>query len=153
RPEDVAKIIVEVTQYTFDHNNVIEPGDMMQAQYSVPFCIALALYKDPDDPKSFDEKFLNDASIRNACRSIVELRAFPPGKRSAKSSRVTVRLKNGQEYSREADSFKGMPSSPLSRAELKHRFMMQAAGMGEAKAGRIYERLVNLEAQPRFSLQ
>ena len=35
----------------------------MQAQYSVPFCIALACVRDVRDPRSLDESALTDAAI------------------------------------------------------------------------------------------
>ena len=56
------------------HHNIHEPGDIMQAQYSVPFCVALAVFRDPDDPKSFASNALDDPAIRAVCRN-VELRA------------------------------------------------------------------------------
>ena len=33
-------------------------------QYSVPFCVALALYRDPLDPRTFSEASLTDPKIR-----------------------------------------------------------------------------------------
>ena len=46
-----------------------------------------------------------------------------------------------------------MPTDPLSRADLRYKFMLQAAAMGETAAARLFERLENLEAQPRFSVK
>ena len=40
------------------------PADMMMAQYSIPFCVALAHFRDPRDPRSFDETALRDPQIR-----------------------------------------------------------------------------------------
>jgi 2-methylcitrate dehydratase PrpD len=34
-------------------HNIPEPADLMMAQYSVPFCAALALYRDPRNPRIF----------------------------------------------------------------------------------------------------
>ena len=42
-------------------NNIPDPTDIMMAQYSIPFCVALALFRDPRDPASFDESALTDA--------------------------------------------------------------------------------------------
>ena len=36
----------------------------MMAQYSIPFCVALAHFRDPRDPRSFDETALGDPQIR-----------------------------------------------------------------------------------------
>ena len=149
---DVAGIVVEGVEKIVTHNNSKEPGDVAQGQYSVPFCVALALFRDPDDPRSFDASALDDASIRAVCRN-VELRAAPKGKFSSeKATHVTVRLKDGREFSRDGESFKGMLVDPLSRADLRRKFMLLTAHMGEAVAARHFESLDRLEAQPRFSL-
>ncbi len=48
-------------------NNIHDPADIMMAQYSIPFCVALSLFRDPRDPASFDDSALADAAIRNMC--------------------------------------------------------------------------------------
>jgi 2-methylcitrate dehydratase PrpD len=147
----VAGITVEGASKTVSHNNIAEPGDITQAQYSVPFCVALALFRDPDDPKSIDASALADPAIRSACRN-VELRPYGDGKVSNKTVRLTVRLKDGRRFVREAKSFKGMPTDPLSRADLRYKFMLQTTALGERDAGALFERLENLEQQPRFAM-
>ncbi len=61
-------------------------------------------------------------------------------------SRICVRLKDGREYARLGESFRGMPSDPLSGEEPHRKFMLLAAGAGEAAAARLIERLEHLEA-------
>ena len=148
---EVAKVVIEGSERLLSHHNITEPGDIMQAQYSVPFCVALALFRDPDDPRSFDASAIDDPSIRGACRNL-ELRARAQGGRSARSVRVIVRLKDGREFARDGETFKGMPSDPLSRAELRRKFMLLTGSMGEAAAARLFERLERIETAPNFSL-
>jgi len=149
--KDVAGVVVEGSDKLVSHHNITEPGDMTKAQYSVPFCTALALFRDPDDPKSFDASALNDPAIRAACRS-VKLRAFAQGGRSVRSTRVAVRLKDGRELAKDGDTFKGMPEEPLTRMELRRKFMLLSANTGDEVAARMFERLENLDREPRFSL-
>ena len=144
---DVAKIVIEGSDRLLTHHNITEPGDIMQAQYSVPFCVALALFRDPDDPKSFDAGALDDPAIRAACRS-VELRAQEG--RSPRSTRVIVRLKDGREVARDSDTFKGMPRSPLNRAELRRKFTLLTAGADAKGSAALFERLERLDTEPRF---
>ena len=59
-------------------NNIREPTDIMMAQYSIPFCVALALYRDPRDPASFDQSALIDTNIRAMCRRVDVTVANPP---------------------------------------------------------------------------
>ncbi len=147
----VAGITVEGVHKLQTHHNILEPGDIGQAQYSVPFCVALSLYRDPDDPKSIDASALADPAIRAACRT-VELRTLGDGNGSNKEVRITVRLKDGKQIVREAKSFKGMPVDPMSRDDLRAKFMVQAASMGEAGAARLFDRLDKLENEAHFSM-
>jgi 2-methylcitrate dehydratase PrpD len=42
----------------------------MLAQYSTPFCVALALHREARDPESYDETALGDSQIRALCRRV-----------------------------------------------------------------------------------
>ena len=149
---DVDSLLVEGADKIITHNGSKEPGDVAQGQYSVPFCVALALFRDPDNPKSFDMSALDDPAIRDICRR-VELRALPHDKnRSEKATRITVRLKNGKELTRNGESFKGMLIDPLTGDDLRRKFMTLTADMGKAVSEQWYDRLNNLEKQTHFSL-
>lgn len=147
---DVAKVVVEGSKKLITHHNIIEPGEIMHAQYSVPFCVALALFRDPENPKSVNTSALDDPAIRAACRNTVELRERTDGD-SSSNARITVRLKDGREFTRASDTFKGRPDSPLSRAELRRKFIL-SLGEDENAAARLFERLEHLEDQPRFTV-
>ena len=147
---DVAHIVVEGTERLITHHNIPEPGDIMQAQYSVPFCVALALFRDPADPNSFTNNALDDPAIRSACRRI-EMRELAQRSLPHYTTRVTVRLKDGREFAREADSLKGMPAQPLSRSDLLRKLMFTAGGDRTGTA-RVFERLERLETEACFLL-
>ena len=153
---DVDRVVVARVEESHSHHNLShhgnkEPGDIMQGQHSVPFCVALALFRNPEDPRSFDAGALADPAIRAACRK-VEIRALDVKGISAHTTRVTVRLINGSEYTRDCEVFKGMPANPYTRDELRAKFMLLAAGNDEAAAARIFDRLEHIEMESRFSL-
>lgn len=147
---EVANIVVEGTERLISHHDIPEPGDIMQAQYSVPFCVALALFRDPQDPNSFTRDALDDPAIRAACRR-VEMRALARHPLPHYTTRVTVRLKDGREFTREADSLKGMPANPLNRMDLRRKLMF-TADTNEAAIARLFDRLERLDTAPRFSI-
>jgi len=127
------------------HHVIAEPNDIMQAQYSLPFNLALSLYRDPDDAASFDHSAVADADIRAMCRSIkVEL---DKNARTAWSSRLHVTLKDGRQLVAEGETFKGMPKDPLSREELQRKFSLLMKG--QAGADDLFEHLAGLEKQAR----
>src|ERR1019366_9938491 len=80
---DVDRVTVAGTERMATINNIANPADIMMAQYSIPFCVALALFRDPRDPASFDEQALADANIRGMCArvSVVDRKSGGEGKR------------------------------------------------------------------------
>jgi 2-methylcitrate dehydratase PrpD len=149
--EDVLNVTVEGSEKLATHHNIPEPADVMQAQYSLPFNIALALHRDPDDPKAYTEGALKDVRIRASARTITVRPLQTPGK-TGRSTRVIVQLKDGRTLEREEHTFKGMPADPLDRAALQHKFMRLTAGMGEARSAQLFERLASMETLKTFSI-
>ncbi|HEX4172116.1 MAG TPA: MmgE/PrpD family protein, partial [Acetobacteraceae bacterium] len=141
---DVDRVTVAGSERMATINNIPEPTDIMMAQYSIPFCVALALFRDPRDPASYDQSALADADIRGMCRR-VEVTVVGPPPRTPGASAVTIRLRDGRLLAREVDEFDGTPARPLSRAALREKFMtlMRASGAGEAVDA--FDRLQNLE--------
>jgi len=114
-------------------------------QYSVPFSVAIALHRDPLDPRTFSDATLNDGGIRALARGAqVELLKTSPGYQSS-ACRLTLRLKNGKELTAEGHDFKGTPTMPLTRAELRDKFLMLTAHRDRAKAERLFSQLGEVE--------
>lgn len=142
---DVASVAIATNEKAVSHHNITEPQDTMMCQYSVPFCVALALHRDPMDPRAFGEESLNDPSIREVCRN-TSVTEFPTAEaRNRFSTRVTVKLKDGRELSIEAHDFEGMPSRPLSREQLRAKFLKATAGTTAYQPETVLERLEALE--------
>jgi len=144
---DVVSLTVLGGEKLVSHHNISEPSDMMLAQYSVPFCVALALFRDPDDPANFTDDARADPAIRDMARRIevaVQDISNRPGMGWA--STVHVTLRDGRRFTRAAEIFKGMPQAPLSPAELEAKFRrLTAPTLGETKAATLYERFFRLE--------
>jgi 2-methylcitrate dehydratase PrpD len=142
----VDRVIVAGNERMATVNNIPDPTDIMMAQYSIPFCVALALFRDPRDPASFDESALADADIRAMCRRVAVTVAEPPPS-VAGASIVTVCLKDGRSMTREVEEFDGTPARPLNRAALRDKFMMLMGSARAASATGLFERLQNLESE------
>lgn len=149
--EDVASVAMATNEKVVSHHTILEPQDTMMAQYSVPFCVALALHRDPVDPRVFGEETLRDPSIRAVCRNTT-VEAYPTAQAKTRfSTRLTVRLKNGREHSIEAHDYDGMPSKPLSREQLRDKFMKLTAGTSAFRPDAVLHKLEALEAQPNLA--
>lgn len=143
--DDVESISVQSSDKVMSHHIIPEPNDIMQGQYSLPFNLALALYRDPDDAAAFDESAVQDERIRALCRRITF--ALDKDAKTAWSSRMQIRLKDGRSVTAEGETFKGMPKDPLSRAELHRKFSLLMKGQAGAEG--LFDHLAALEKQAR----
>jgi 2-methylcitrate dehydratase PrpD len=136
---DVEAITVTGNRRMVERHAIAEPADLMLAQYSIPFCVALALFREARDPESFDESALADPQIRALTRRV---RIVPEAgtAHGAMGSTVTVTLADGRRFERHVES--GL----LEPGELADKFTRLTRGrLGEAGAARLFARLQRLE--------
>lgn len=143
--DEVDDVTVAGSEKMLSHHNIPEPRDLAMAQYSTPFCVALACYLDPRDPRAFSETALDDRAIRELCRKVrLELRQQPVAQ-SPLASRVTVRLKDGRELADEIEHFPGTPEQPLDRAALREKFETITAGLRQNRPATVFDTIATLE--------
>jgi 2-methylcitrate dehydratase PrpD len=140
--DNVASVIVRASAKVVSHHADPEPADTMAAQYSVPYCVAVALRGDPMDPDAFGARGLRDAGIRALCRAV---RCETLGKpRDAWASEVEIKLKDGRVLARAVDDFPGTPTLPLDTEALRAKYRRCAGDFGTAE--RLLEQLEHIEA-------
>jgi 2-methylcitrate dehydratase PrpD len=146
--EQVSSIHIAGNQKMATVNNIPAPKDLMMAQYSLPFCAALAHYHDARDPASFNARSLNNADIRSlASRVTISVADETRHGHNSLVSTVTVTLNDGRKLARRVDSFKGTPELPLDRNEMRDKFLLLTRHCDRAAMARLFERLQNLEAE------
>ena len=140
---DVASIHIAGNDKMARVNNIPSPADIMMAQYSIPFCVALAHVRDPRDPRAFDDTALQDPQIRSLaeCVTITIAKDRP----TALAATVTVTLKDGRVLARSVADFKGTPERLLDRAELREKFLMLTRHCTADDMSQMFDRLQNLE--------
>ena len=150
---DISSILIEGHKKCSSHHNIPEPSDVMLGQYSNNFCTALALLKDPMDPRNFSQENINNPQIRELSRK-VKVQELPEGKRFEYDygSRITVKLSNGNELKHDSPSFKGLPTDPLDREGLWHKFCKLCKRLGHKEAERLFEQLCDIENIDDISL-
>ena len=146
--DDVEDVTVAGSQKMLSHHNIAEPRDLAMAQYSTPFCVALACYLDPRDPSVFSETTLNDQAIRNLCRNVKLQLRTQTTVQNPLASGVTVRLKDGRELLEEIEYFPGMPEQPLDRAGLREKFETITAGLRQNRPAAVFDDIAALEHAP-----
>jgi 2-methylcitrate dehydratase PrpD len=137
----IEAIAVTGTERMIERHNIPEPADLMLAQYSIPFSVALALCREARDPESWDETALTDPQIRSLTRR-VRLVPEPASSHGGMGTTVTITLSDGRRLERHAES--GM----LEPGELADKFQrLTRAALGERGAAALFERLQRLEEE------
>lgn len=138
----IAKVRIGVSAYAKAQNSAPAPVDTMGAQFSIPYCCALALLGDPADPAMYLAQAIDDAERRRLAASIEvfvdpEMEAAYPRHYGA---RVELELTNGERKASALLDPHGMPADPCTPAELEDKFMRLAARVqSPATAARIAE--------------
>jgi 2-methylcitrate dehydratase PrpD len=137
---EVESIAIAGSERMASLHNIAEPADLMMAQYSVPFCAALSLYRDPRNPESFAEGALDDPQIRGLCRRVT-VEAAPRGSgHGPAATEVTVELRGGRRYSG------SVADGILAPADLGDKFLrLTRSALGETGATALFARLQALE--------
>jgi 2-methylcitrate dehydratase PrpD len=138
---DVEGITITGNKRMIERHAIPEPADLMLAQYSIPFCVALALFREARDPESYDESALADPEIRALTRRVRLVPETGGGGHGAMGSTVTVTLADGRHFECHVDS--GL----LEAGELADKFTrLTRAVLGDRSAA-LYERLQGLESE------
>jgi 2-methylcitrate dehydratase PrpD len=136
---DVEAIAVTGNRRMVERHAIAEPADLMLAQYSIPFCVALALHREARDPESYDESALADPQIRALTRRVRIVPENSAG-HGAMGSTVTITLSDGRRFEKHVDS--GL----LETGELPDKFTRLTRGaLGDSGAARLFARLQKLE--------
>jgi 2-methylcitrate dehydratase PrpD len=141
QPEDIRAITIGGIEKLVTHHANYQPTDLMMAQYSIPFCVALSVYFDPTDPASFDARKLNDKKIATLMRKIhLEVDHEIEEKGWDRAARVTIDLANKRVESKLVIHFKGTPHNSLAADQVEAKARKLTRGI---IAERQLDRLVN----------
>ena len=146
---DIAALTLRVSDKVLSHHTSRRPTDIMQVQYSVPFTVALAAYRDPTDPANFSADAISAPDIRRLAEAIIlEPAAKNVGKRAATD--IVVTLRDGRRLEDSAESFPGCQDQPFSAAQLQDKFRALAGGRGVDVDG-LFGALTSIESMANVS--
>lgn len=151
--EDIKELTVGGIEKLLTHHAIYAPTDLMTAQYSIPFCVALSLYNDPMDPASFNEKKVRDKKILGMTKRVrLEVDGEIEKKGWDRAARVTVQLKDGRRFSELVIHFRGTPMNPLSLGELEAKARRLTRNLlAPKKFDRLSETILNLDKVAKIS--
>jgi 2-methylcitrate dehydratase PrpD len=143
---DVASIQIAGSQRMATTNNIPAPPDILIAQFSIPFCVALAMYRNAIDPYSFDEAAVHDPAIQ-AMASQVRMTMAPDQHADDISSTVAVTLKDGRVLTQRVTEFLRTPARPLTGRDMRQKFLLLTQKYPAKQMERLFDRLENIEAE------
>ena len=138
---EIASVRVGVSAYARAQNGAVAPADTFGAQFSIPYCCALALMGEPADPAMYAPEMIDEPARRALARRVEivvdpEMEAAYPRHYGA---RVSLELANGERRSSAVLDPHGMPADPCTPEELLQKFGRLA---GRVKAPDEIERMV-----------
>lgn len=139
KPDEIRQVRIGVSAYAAKNNGEPAPVDIMGAQYSFPYCAALALAGDPTDPGMYLEKEIGDSGRRALARRVElyvdeQMEAAYP---KHYGSRIELVLASGERRTSFVLDPHGFPADPVTGPERIEKFSRLA---GKAKpAARVGE--------------
>ena len=141
--DDIRALAIEASAKVVSHHGEREPADLMLAQYSVPFCVALAAYHDPLDPAVFSERVIRDPRVRDLAQRI-RLTASEAAVKGW-GARISVSLNDGRTFGGQIDTWPGCPETPLSGEQLRTKFDRLTQGASSRLKNSLFDDLMRLE--------
>lgn len=141
---EVAEIELGTRKGVIDRHNIVSPADLTLAQYSTPFCLALACYRNSHDPRSFDQSALDDPDILSLCKRV---RLTVDDRHPRDGATVTVTFKDGRVQSRGVTKIKATPDDPPTKADVYEKFSLATRHCPRDKMDALFARLQSLEQQ------
>jgi 2-methylcitrate dehydratase PrpD len=128
-PQRVRKIVVGTSKFAVRHNGNHAPTDTMEAQYSLPYCAALAAIGNPSDPAAYTLEALKNPVVRDLTARVelevdADSEAVYPGRVGC---RVQLHLDSGEIREGATLDPHGSPADPCTDDELIAKFRRLAA--------------------------
>ncbi len=122
---DVDSVEVHTYAATFNLSNLPRPRTLIEAQYSVPFCLAICALRGPQALLPMEDSVLEDEAVRTFANRITlhcdpEIEAMFPSRSPA---RVVLDV-SGRRLESPVTEPRGDPTAPMSWDELREKFFV-----------------------------
>ena len=148
KPEAIVKIVNRTYNTVKSHFSNYEPGNVMAARLSVPYCIAVCAAKRNGGLDAFHMKTVNDPVVQDMLKKVEivadpELHKLYPEKFP---SNIEIYTKDGKVYKGEMYYAKGSPNNPFTNEEINQKFTDLALPMmDKGRVAQIVQMAENLE--------
>ncbi len=149
QPQEVKKISVRtyevaINQCGYTH----EPTTPLDAQFSMPYALSVALFDGEAGPSQFSGDRIRDKDVLSLAQKVEVIadeemdRLYP----EKWSSIIEVETESGKKYTERVDSAKGDPENPLSAVELRKKFLSNSIPiLGVRRSEEVADRILHME--------
>jgi len=139
---DIAGLTLYASEKVISHHVIPAPRDAATAQYSVPYCLALALFRNPGDPQAFLEDPRQNLDILSTCQRIVVRAADGACAKNDLACRIEIALRDGRTVKREG-RFETATAAALAD-QCRQKFFL-LAGPDQDRSRQLFDRLATIE--------
>lgn len=140
--DDIEVLRIGASEKVLTHHTARKSADLMQAQYSVPYCTAMAAFRDLTNPDSIADDVLAEPQIRRVAE-LIHLEPRRNGNTKGWGVDITLTLKTGRTFEATAEDFPGCPERPFSLEQLRSKFLSLA---GQDVTARLFDALADVES-------
>lgn len=132
--EDVSSVVIEVSHGVMVNLKYPDPQDHKQAQFSMPYAVALALRSDRLTLADYTPEAVHDAATRKLM-PLVSMVRNPLSTEGSESStdhfphKVSISLKDGRCFEQQVQHMKGGLGDPLTAEDRRAKFDMCCEGI------------------------
>jgi 2-methylcitrate dehydratase PrpD len=153
KADDIGKIVIDTCSMAIravvePHSIKYDPPNVAAAQFSLPYTAACAALFGDVSVSQFTEEKLKDPAIRGFIHNIEmvhtgEMDQYLP---EIFAATAAIHTKDGREFKELTKFSKGDPENPMSKKEIKDKFMALAQMTVSAnKARKIYDTIMNVD--------
>jgi 2-methylcitrate dehydratase PrpD len=140
---DIASLALYASKKVLSHHVITAPRDASTAQYSVPYCLALTMFRNPGDPQAFlEDPSQNPDILAMAKRIDVQLNEGS-GATDDLLCRMEITLRDGRTVAADG-RYDNASMGPIAE-RLKAKFLL-LSGFDEDRSRRLLERLDHVES-------
>jgi len=149
--ENVEEVIVKAQKLVSENFAIYEPEYMIQAQFSMPYVLAMVLMGEKTGPNWFTESMLRNQRVRELQRKI-KLEEDPIATRKhynehKSSSTVAIKMKDGRWFEKYIEHPKGSPDNPFTDQDHMDKLKNMAActNMKQSQINKLIKTLNEVE--------
>jgi 2-methylcitrate dehydratase PrpD len=122
-PSQVREVQILLNPHDAERHGQQEPATLLAAQYSIPYSVAVAIWRDLADPQAFGDGVELQEEIRKTAR---QMKLRLPDSSSASDGPALVLEIDGESYRLDATDYKGSPNNPYTFDDLCDKFRRYA---------------------------